>query len=128
VGCITAKVDSFRRLGSMIGNSPPTGPSAKGNIVLREVFAEGVATVAAPPECTHEPRAKFVQYEDVPEIVTVGQTVAVTVRMKNEGLIDWTPASFRLVSINPALNTTWGFNAASPHRLCPPAARWIFNW
>jgi RHS repeat-associated protein len=85
--------------------------------------------------------AKFVS-QSVPGIMAQGQTYAVSVTMQNTGNTTWKASSgYRLVSQNPAGNSTWGVSQALlPNDVAPgesvtfsfnvtsPAARGTYNF
>lgn len=66
------------------------------------------------PDCENEPplpvmNAAAFASQTVPTTMTAGHVYSVTVRMTNTGVATWTAANnYRLGSINPVDNTTWG--------------------
>jgi hypothetical protein len=56
--------------------------------------------------------AQFIS-QNMPSSLNPGQSASVTVMMKNNGSIVWSPTTHRLGSQNPANNMTWGINRAS---------------
>ena len=77
-----------------------------------------VVTVSTTPPPTLTNDAAFVS-QNTPTALDTGETVAVSVTMRNTGTTTWTEAtSYRLSSRGPRDNTTWGFNRAyRPGRL-----------
>lgn len=53
--------------------------------------------------------AQFIS-QNMPTSLSAGQSVSVTVNMKNNGTIAWSPTTHKLGSQNPANNMTWGIN------------------
>jgi len=71
-----------------------------------------VVTVSTQPPPTPVNDAAFVS-QNAPTALDTGETVAVSVTMRNTGTTTWTEAtSYRLSSRGPRDNTTWGFNRA----------------
>jgi len=63
--------------------------------------------------------ATFVS-QTVPTSMTAGQTISVSVKMKNTGTTTWTDATYKLGSQNPVDNMTWGMNrVATPGSIAP---------
>jgi hypothetical protein len=73
--------------------------------------------------------AAFVS-QNVPGSMSVGQTVSVTVRMKNTGTTTWTNPGYALGSQNPVDNSTWGMNRVQvPAGVSvAPNAEYSFTW
>jgi hypothetical protein len=71
--------------------------------------------------------AAFVS-QSVPSSMTAGQSVAVSVTMKNSGTTTWQAGTYALGSLNPAGNTTWGLNTVNLVSSIAPGANATFNF
>jgi hypothetical protein len=104
-----------------------TAPTTPGTYLSRWSMAVGTGpfgattpdvnvTVTAapppPPPTTGTKDARFVS-QNIPAAMTAGQSVDVTVTMRNSGTTTWTEAGqYRLTSRGPRDNTVWGINRA----------------
>ena len=71
--------------------------------------------------------AAFVS-QNVPPIMTPGQSYAVTVTMNNTGGTTWTVSGYRLGSQNPENNFTWGMHRVVIPANTPPGSSAAIGW
>jgi hypothetical protein len=71
--------------------------------------------------------AAFVS-QSVPTSMTSGQTVAVSVTMRNSGTTTWAPVTYMLGSLNFAGNLTWGLNQVALPSSVAPGAQVTFTF
>jgi uncharacterized membrane protein len=92
-----------------------------------DLSANAVVTVNPPAAA---PNATFVSYS-LPSTINAGQQYSVSLTMRNTGGTTWTPgALYRLGSISPYDNTTWGSNRvglASGDSVAPGQQK-TFTW
>lgn len=85
---------------------------------------EASATTQAPVTSNN---AAFVS-QSVPAAMTPGQTLSVSVVMRNNGTTTWTPGSYYLGSQNPPGNTRWGTNRVNLALTVTPNAQVTFTF
>jgi hypothetical protein len=72
--------------------------------------------------------AQFIS-QNMPSTLNPGQSVVVTIQMKNNGSLAWSsPTTYQLGSQNPANNTTWGRNRASTSKWVPVGSTASFQF
>ncbi|HVF91463.1 MAG TPA: NBR1-Ig-like domain-containing protein, partial [Blastocatellia bacterium] len=71
--------------------------------------------------------AEFVS-QSVPATMTAGQSVSVSVTMRNNGSTNWEPGSYKLVSQNPENNTTWGLSQVALTSTVAPGSQKTFTF
>ena len=113
-----------------------TAPAAAGSYNLQWQMAQdgvglfGDATPNIPMIVTAPPvnAATFVS-QSVPTSLTPGQVTPFTITLRNSGTTTWTTAAnYRLASLNPADNTTWGFNRVALPTSVSPGGTVTFNF
>ncbi|HYP27184.1 MAG TPA: NBR1-Ig-like domain-containing protein [Blastocatellia bacterium] len=71
--------------------------------------------------------AEFVS-QSVPTTMTAGQSVSVSVTMRNTGSTNWEAGTYKLGSQNPSGNTTWGFSQVNLTSAVAPGAQKTFTF
>ncbi len=64
----------------------------------------------------------------IPASLRAGNSQSVTVRMKNDGTITWTPGDFSLGSVAPEGNTTWGVSSVPLTSTVAPGGTAVFTF
>jgi hypothetical protein len=135
-----SKVD-FLLNGGLVGSS--SGPNFTFNWPISQLEVgdhtwEAVAYDTSGHSTKTTPRTVHIEFDgasfvrqSIPTSAGPGSTFPVSITLKNEGLVPWTPAErYRLGARNPTDNTTWGLARVdlSPVESIPPGAEKTFTF